>query len=76
MSHEAIGQLIERWANDPSFREDLRADPCLALQRSGLELGPEEMAALGSLDWSLPDEQLQSRINKSLLPGLLGQLGS
>ncbi len=76
MSREAIGQLIERWANDPAFREDLRANPCLALQDSGLELSPDEMAALGSLDWSLPDEQLQSRINKSVLPGVLGQLGS
>lgn len=64
MSREAVGKLVDRWMNEPSFREELRANSEEAVRRSGVELDAEEFAALRNMDWSLPDEALQSRISK------------
>lgn len=64
MSREAVGKLVDRWMNEPSFREELRKDPEGAVRRSGVELDAEEWAALRNMDWTLPDEALQSRVSK------------
>lgn len=66
MSHETIGKLIDRWINDPAFRQQMRADPEGTVKRSGTQLDADEWAALRNVDWQLSDEQLQSRISKAL----------
>lgn len=63
MSREAVSKLIDRWINEPAFRTQMRADPEGAVKRSGMELDPDEWAALRNVDWSLSDEQLQARVN-------------
>ena len=64
MSRDAIGELVDRWINEPAFRADVRQDPEGAVRRSGIQLNEDEMAALRNIDWSLPDEELRSRLNK------------
>lgn len=64
MSREAIGKLVDRWINDPVFRQQMRADPEGTVKRSDAQLDADEWAALRNVDWQLSDEQLQSRINK------------
>jgi len=64
MSRDAIGELVDRWINEPAFRADVRQDPEGAVRRSGIQLNDDEMAALRNIDWSLPDEELRSRLNK------------
>ena len=64
MSREAVKTLIDRWMNDPGFRQELRADPEGAVRRTGAELDAEEWAALRSIDWSTSDEELTARANK------------
>ena len=66
MSREAIGKLVDRWINDPVFRQQMRADPEGTVKRSDAQLDADEWAALRNVDWQLSDEQLQARINKAL----------
>ena len=63
MSREAIGKLVDRWINDPVFRQQMRADPEGTVKRSDAQLDADEWAALRNVDWQLSDEQLQSRAN-------------
>lgn len=67
MRRQAVEQLMDRWMNDPSFRNEVRRDPEAAVRRAGADLSEDEWAALRSVDWSLPDEQLQTRPETSLL---------
>ncbi len=65
MSQSAVEILIDRWMNDPAFREGLRADPEAAVRSTGVELSEDEWTALRSVDWSATDEELQSRVSKA-----------
>jgi hypothetical protein len=66
MSREAVEQLIDRWINEPAFRQELRTNPEGAVRQSGTELDEEEWAVLRNIDWSLPDEELQARVSKAV----------
>jgi len=63
MSRQAVEQLIDRWMNDPSFRNEVRSDPEAAVRRTGADLTDDELAAVRSVDWNLPDEELRVRTN-------------
>ena len=63
MSREAVSQLIDRWMNDASFRQEVRNDPEGAVRGTGAQLDQDEWAALRNVDWKLPDEQLRARVN-------------
>jgi hypothetical protein len=65
MSREAIEELLDRWMDDPAFRNAIRQDPEATVRASGLELDADEWAAVRRIDWSLSDEELTSRANKS-----------
>jgi hypothetical protein len=64
MSRENVEQLLDRWINEPAFRDEIRADPEGAIERAGVTLDEEEQAALLNIDWSLPDEELAARVSK------------
>lgn len=64
MTHENMGRLIDHWLNDVPFREALRKNPAEAIRHSGIHLSPEEMALVGTIDWSISDEALQERVSK------------
>jgi hypothetical protein len=66
MSREAVETLIDRWINEPAFRQELRTDPEGAVRAAGAVLEAEEWAALRSVDWSLTDEELQTRVSRAL----------
>jgi len=59
-----VEQVIDLWMSDPSFRDEVRANPEAAVRRAGADLNEDEWAALRAVDWNLPDEQLQARANK------------
>jgi hypothetical protein len=65
MSRAAVGNLIDRWLNEPDFRAAVRRDPEAAVRAEGVELNAEEWAALREIDWNLPDEELNSRLSKA-----------
>ena len=64
MGMQEVGKLIDKWVNDKNFREALRKDPKIAVQKSGVKLSSEEWDLLKNVDWSLSDEELKARINK------------
>ncbi len=64
MSRQAVEQLMDRWMNEPIFRDEIRRDPEGTVRRMNLELDEDEWAALRNMDWTLPDEELQARANK------------
>jgi hypothetical protein len=66
MSAEAVAELMDRWTNEPAFRQEMRSDPEAAVQSSGVQLDPDEWAALKDVDWKLSDEDLEERASKSV----------
>jgi hypothetical protein len=65
MNPKNVEVLMDRWMNDPAFREDLRTNPEQAAESAGVTLNEDEMAALKSVDWSLSDDELTQRVTKS-----------
>jgi hypothetical protein len=64
MSLAAMERIIDRWHTDATFREKLRTNADVALQSSGEELDGSDLEALRSIEWNLPDQQLEERISK------------
>jgi len=64
VSLEAMSELVDRWTEQPAFREQMRKDPEAAVRTSGLQLDSEEWAIIRSTDWSLSDEELRERVSK------------
>ena len=56
--------LMDRWMNEPGFKEKLVLDPEAAVQSSGLALDVQEWAALRSTMLAVADGELQARISK------------
>lgn len=65
MSKSALEQLVDKWTNEPAFRDALRRDPDNAVREAGVDLNDDEMAALRSTDWRLSDDALQARISRA-----------
>jgi hypothetical protein len=64
MSRESLEELLDRWMNDPPFREAILRDPVGTVEGTGAVLSPTEWAALRAMDERLQkDEQLQARIS-------------
>lgn len=59
-----VERLIDRWMNEPQFREALRRNPEDAVRQSGVTLSEDEWAALRAIDWSASDEELQTRVSR------------
>jgi hypothetical protein len=64
-NQEAMSQLADRFMNDSDFREQMRQDPEVAAERSGLQLDEEDKQALKSIDWGGSDEELKERVSKA-----------
>ena len=65
MSREAVEQVVDTWMSDAGFRRRMRADPEGAVRSLGVTLDADEQAALENVDWSLSDEELQTRMSKT-----------
>lgn len=64
MSISALETLVDKWTNEPAFRDALQRDPESAVREAGVQLNDDEIAALRSTDWSQSDEALQARMSK------------
>lgn len=60
----SLEQVMDKWMDDPAFRDEMRRDPEGAVQQAGFELSQEDKSALKDVDWQQPDERLQQRISK------------
>ncbi|MCX6020242.1 MAG: Os1348 family NHLP clan protein [Chloroflexi bacterium] len=59
-----VEQLVDRWLNEPGFKDQLIADPEGTVKASGLILDAGEWATLRNAVISLSDGELQARISK------------
>ena len=70
MESVAAGVLIERWIEDPAFRERMRSDAVAAATElgaeDGVELSDEDREYLAALDWTLADEELEPLLEKRM----------
>jgi hypothetical protein len=64
MSQRALAEVMDRFTNDPTFRQAMKDDPESAVRDSGIELNEQEMAAIQKMNWEIPDEQLKERVSK------------
>ncbi len=65
MSRQAVEDLVDRWMNDPEFRDRMRQDPEATVRGSGADLDEQEWAALRAVDWTMSDEELTSRASRA-----------
>ncbi|MCX6020243.1 MAG: Os1348 family NHLP clan protein [Chloroflexi bacterium] len=61
-----VEQLVDRWLNEPGFKDQLIADPEGTVLAAGLTLDADEWATLRNAVVSLSDGELQTRISKGL----------
>jgi len=63
MSRQAVETLLDKWTADAGFRAAMRKDPESAVRAMNVELDPDEWSALRAVDWTLPDEELRTRLS-------------
>ncbi|HEY7037039.1 MAG TPA: Os1348 family NHLP clan protein [Thermomicrobiales bacterium] len=67
MERNGLDVLLDRWLNDPAFRDGLGSDPESAIRASGIDLSAEEWDALRAAKYDLSDGALAERVNKPRL---------
>ena len=63
MSRQAVESLLDKWTGDPEFRAAMRQDAEGSVRTLGVDLDQDEWSALRAVDWSLPDEELRTRLS-------------
>jgi hypothetical protein len=61
-----VDGLVDRWLNEPGFRERLLDDPDKTVRGAGITLSADEWASLTSALVSISDEELRPRVSKRL----------
>ena len=67
MSQEAVAVLMDRWTNEPGFKDEFRKDPHGTIVAHGISLTADEEAAVKRMDWSGSDEDLKQRVSKMMV---------
>jgi hypothetical protein len=66
MARDGVDRLIEKWLNEPGFREKMKKDPEGTVKNCGIALNVEEWATVRNVVMSTSDEELKARISKGL----------
>jgi hypothetical protein len=61
---QVVEELMDRWMNDPSFKDRVKTDPAGALRSCGIEPNEKLVAAMRDVDSGSSAEQLRERIVK------------
>ena len=56
--------VLDRWTEDPSFREGMRTDLDGTLKGAGIELDDDTVGQLRAVDWSQADAELEQLVEK------------
>lgn len=62
MSIEDLERMLARWSDDAEFRSNVRRDPEGTITAAGYNLDDTEWSVVAGTDWSLPDEDLRTRM--------------
>ena len=64
MAQNGVNQLVDKWLNEPGFREKMKRDPEGTVKDSGIRLNTEEWATVRNVVMTTSDEALRQRISK------------
>ena len=64
MERHGVDQLVDKWLNEPGFREKMKQDPEGTVKDSGIRLNAEEWATVRNVVITTSDEALRQRISK------------
>ena len=56
--------VLDRWTEDPSFREGMRTDLDGTLKGAGIELDDDTVGQLRTVDWNQSDAELEQLLEK------------
>jgi hypothetical protein len=66
MSRQAVGMLLDNSTADAGCRTAMRNDPEAAVRAINVELDRDEWLALrAAVDWTVPDEEVRTRLSAS-----------
>lgn len=64
IERRVVEDLLDRWMNDPSFKEQLRSDPKTALRLCGIDATDDMVKAMKTVALDASVETLRDRIVK------------
>jgi hypothetical protein len=64
MARDGVEELVQKWINEPGFREKMKKDPEGTVKALGISLNTEEWATVRNVVMSTSDEALKARVSK------------
>ena len=64
MTHNGVDQLVQKYLNEPGFKEKMQKDPETAVRSAGISLNADEWATVRIIVLTTSDEALRARISK------------
>ena len=64
MTADAMQTVLDRWTEEPSFREGMRTDMDGTLKGAGIELDDDTAGQLRAVDWNQSDAELEQLLEK------------
>jgi hypothetical protein len=66
MNPSSMMELLDRYLNDPQFKEQMRQDPEGTAQSTGLTFDDEDLQSIRNWDWGPSgEEHLKERMSKA-----------
>ena len=69
MARNGVDQLVEKWLNEPGFREKMKSDPEGTVKSCGISLDANEWATVRNVVMTTSDEALMARVSKKSAGG-------
>lgn len=63
-----VDKLVEKWLNEPGFRDKMQRDPEGTVKTCGITLNAEEWGTVKNVVMTTTDESLRARVSKGLNP--------
>ena len=64
MATNGVDQLVEKYLNEPGFRDKMKRDPEGTVKSAGISLNADEWATVRNVVMSTSDEALRQRVSK------------
>ena len=67
MAKNGVDQLVQKWLNEPGFRDKMKHDPEGTVKNCGITLSSDEWNTVRNIVMTTSDETLRTRVSKSPL---------
>jgi hypothetical protein len=69
MQRNGVDQLVEKWLNEPGFKEKMKKDPEGTVKALGITLSTEEWATMRNVVMGTSNQPLKQRASKRPFDG-------